>query len=58
MQNITFLDGSTLGEIDLNPLAEFGTLTVHPVTSPKETASRLSETTIAITNKVIIDGPT
>jgi len=55
MQNITFLDASTMGEIDLNPLTEFGKLTLHPVTAPVETAERLGEATIAITNKVIID---
>lgn len=44
-----------MGKIDLNPLTEFGQLTVHPVTSPKETQGRLRDTTIVITNKVLID---
>ncbi len=55
MQHITFLDASTLGGIDLNPLAEFGELDIHAVTSPGETAARLQDATIAITNKVVID---
>ena len=55
MQNITFLDASTLGEIDLQGLTEFGRFTAHPVSSPSETSKRLSDTTIAITNKVVID---
>lgn len=55
MQNITFLDASTLGDTDLNPLADFGNLALHPSTSPEETAERLQNTTIAVTNKVVID---
>jgi glycerate dehydrogenase len=55
MQRISFLDASTLGEVDLDPLSEFGELNIHAVTSPGETADRLRDTTIAITNKVVID---
>ncbi len=55
MQRISFLDASTLGEVDLDPLSEFGELHIHAVTSPGETADRLRDTTIAITNKVVID---
>lgn len=53
--HITFLDVSTLGETDLTPLSELGELTCHPVTSPGDTVKRLSDTTIAVTNKVVID---
>jgi glycerate dehydrogenase len=55
MQRISFLDASTLGEVDLDPLSEFGELNIHAVTSPGETAHRLRDTTIAIMNKVVID---
>ncbi|MCP5536068.1 MAG: D-2-hydroxyacid dehydrogenase [Akkermansiaceae bacterium] len=54
MQNITFLDASSLGGIDLRPLAEFGKLRLHPTTAAEETAARLKDATIAITNKVVI----
>lgn len=55
MQRISFLDASTVGDIDLSPLAGFGQLETHSMTSAGETAARLGETTIAITNKVVID---
>ena len=55
MQRITFLDASTLGGVDLDPLSEFGELDIHAVTTPGETAARLQDATIAITNKVVID---
>ncbi|MBT8036742.1 MAG: D-2-hydroxyacid dehydrogenase [Verrucomicrobiae bacterium] len=55
MHRLTFLDASTLGDIDLNPLADLGKLNIHAVTSPEETAARLQDATIAITNKVMID---
>jgi len=42
------------GDIDFSPLSTLGDYTPHPVTSPEETISRLAETTIVITNKVLI----
>jgi len=53
---ITLLDRKTLGDdLDLGPLASLGTLVVHESTSPEETASRIQESEIVLTNKVVID---
>jgi len=54
--HITLLDRKTLGgDLDLGPLASLGTLVVHESTSPEETASRIQESEIILTNKVVID---
>lgn len=55
MHHITFLDASTMGEIDLDPLARFGEFETYDMTLAGQITSRLGKTTIAITNKVIID---
>lgn len=57
---ITFLDSSTLnpGDLDFSSLAEFGTLTLHEVSTPGEVADRLRNTKVAITNKAPIDAAT
>ncbi len=56
MHRITFLDASTIGSTPLDTLSQFGELKTYASTSNKETKEHLAETTIAITNKVIIDG--
>lgn len=58
MHRLTFLDASTIGDLPLDCLAEFGELETHAVTSPEQTAEHLRDTTIAITNKVVIDAAT
>lgn len=55
MNHISFLDASTVGEIDLSPIAHHGELKVFPTTSPEQLVSRLQQASIAITNKVVID---
>ncbi|MBK1856054.1 D-2-hydroxyacid dehydrogenase [Verrucomicrobiaceae bacterium 5K15] len=57
MHNIVFLDTATTDrdDLDLSSLEELGKITYHPLTGPGETADRLAEATIAITNKVVID---
>jgi len=54
--HITLLDRKTLGDdLDLGPLASLGTLVIHESTPPEETASRIQESEIILTNKVVID---
>lgn len=56
--NIVFLDASTVGDVpNLHILNSVGDVTFHPVTSPGETANRIREADIVITNKVVIDRP-
>jgi len=57
MQHIVFLDTATTDreDLDLSALESLGKLTYHALTSPEQTAERLAEATIAITNKVVID---
>lgn len=55
MHRLTFLDASTIGDLSLDSFSEFGAFETHAITSPEETAHRLKDTTIAITNKVVID---
>ena len=55
MHQLTFLDAATVGDVSLDALAEFGELETYPSTAPEETSARLQNTTIAITNKVVID---
>ena len=53
---LVLLDRKTLGEdLDLSPLQKFGTLTVYDTTTPQETAQRISQSQIILTNKVVID---
>ena len=57
--NLVLLDAETLGEdLDLSPLKRFGALTVYPRTAAEETAERIREAEIVITNKVILDRET
>lgn len=55
MHHVTFLDAATMGDVDLSPLAEFGQLETHATTSAEQIIARLRKTTIAITNKVLIN---
>ena len=55
MQKVTFLDAMTMGKVDLSLLAGFGEFEPYDTTSPEETVTHLQDTTIAITNKVVID---
>ena len=43
------------GHFNLDPIASLGDLTLHPTTSPAETASRVTRADIILTNKVVID---
>ncbi len=54
--NLVLLDAETLGEdLDLSPLKAFGNLKVYPRTAPEETAERIRDAEIVITNKVVLD---
>ncbi len=55
MHRITFLDAATVGDTPLHALNQFGELETHATTSYEETSVKLQDTTIAITNKVMID---
>ncbi|NCF12103.1 MAG: glycerate dehydrogenase [Verrucomicrobiaceae bacterium] len=55
MHHISFLDASTVGDVDLGQLASLGQLEAYPVTSPDQLDERLQHASIAITNKVVID---
>ena len=53
---LVLLDAQTLGDdLDLTPLEQFGDLITYPVTTEKETAARIQNAEVVITNKVIID---
>jgi glycerate dehydrogenase len=53
--NIVILDAKTLGaDLDLSPLNAFGEVTAYQTTSSEETASRIEDADIVITNKVLI----
>ena len=55
MHHISFLDASTVGDVDLSQLALHGELKTYSTTSPEQVAKRLEQASIAITNKVMID---
>ncbi len=53
--NIVILDAKTLGDdLDLSPLNAFGEVTSYQTSSALETASRIVDADIVITNKVLI----
>jgi glycerate dehydrogenase len=52
---IVFLDAATYGDISLQHFTSKWHCTVHQVTDPAETASRIAGHSIAVTNKVVID---
>jgi len=52
---IVLLDKDTLGSVDLNLFNQFGEFTSYSKTSKNETLSRVIDSDIIITNKVVID---
>lgn len=53
--NIVFLDTKTVGDVpNLNELKEFGDVTFYKTTSPDQTAERIKDADIVITNKVVL----
>jgi len=53
---LVLLDAQTLGDdLDLSPLEQFGELITYPITTAEQTAARIQDAQIVITNKVIID---
>ena len=53
--NIVFLDSKTVGDIpNLKNLKSLGDVTMYPVTRPDQTAERIRDADIIITNKVVI----
>ena len=53
---IVFLDTMTVGDgISLDSIAQEGDLKIHKVTSPAETAARIKDADVVITNKVKIN---
>ena len=56
---ITFLDLSTMqaGDLDFSGLEALGRFQTFPTTSPDQVVGRLSETDVAIVNKVVIGKP-
>jgi len=56
---ITLLDKETLGtDLDLSPLKQFGALKTYDTTSSEQTAERIHQSDIVLTNKVVIDRET
>lgn len=54
--NIVFLDSDTVGDVpNLDSLNELGEVTYYPVTEPGDTASRIHNAEVIITNKVVLD---
>ena len=52
---IVFLDAATYGDLSLERFTQTWDCTVHQVTSPAQTISRLTGHTVAVTNKVAFD---
>ena len=56
MLRIVFLDIKTIGEVpNLDKLKQLGTFKSYPVTSPDQTAERIDDADVVITNKVVLD---
>lgn len=54
--NIIFLDSKTVGELpNLDNLKSLGKVKMYPVTAPDQTAERIKDADIIITNKVVIN---
>jgi glycerate dehydrogenase len=53
--SIVFLDAATYGDMSLQRFTGRWNCTVHQITGPGETASRLAAHSIAVTNKVVIN---
>lgn len=53
---IVFLDAKTVGDLpNLKKLKSLGDVTLYPVTTPDQTAERIMDAKIIITNKVVIN---
>ena len=52
---LVLLDRDTLGDVNLEPLKEFGELITYPYTLPEDTVNRSLEADIVITNKVVFN---
>jgi lactate dehydrogenase-like 2-hydroxyacid dehydrogenase len=53
---IVFLDTDTVGDVpNLNSLNDLGEVTFYETTEPEETAGRINNADIVITNKVVLD---
>ncbi|NPA15766.1 MAG: D-2-hydroxyacid dehydrogenase [Deferribacteres bacterium] len=55
MPKIVLLDAKTLGDVDLSPLKRLGEVVIYPTTRYEETADRIKDAEVVITNKVVID---
>lgn len=54
--NIVFLDTKTIGDVpNLKDLKKFGDVTFYKTTSPDQTAERIKDADIVITNKVVLN---
>ncbi|WP_026464229.1 D-2-hydroxyacid dehydrogenase [Adhaeribacter aquaticus] len=54
--NIVFLDTKTMGEVpNLHLLEQFGKVTYYKTTTPEQTANRIKEANILISNKVVLN---
>ncbi|MCQ2250809.1 MAG: D-2-hydroxyacid dehydrogenase [Bacteroidales bacterium] len=52
---IVILDADTLGnDIDMSPISQFGDIVAYPVTAASETAERIRDAEVVISNKVYI----
>ncbi len=52
---IVILDADTLGnDIDMSPISQFGDIVAYPVTAAAETAERIRDAEVVISNKVYI----
>lgn len=55
MKKIVILDGKTLGNVDFKALEEFGEVVYYDTTKAEETAERVKEASIILTNKVVLN---
>lgn len=53
---IVFLDAATYGDISLQPFIDRWDCTIYQVTRPAELRARLQGQSVAVTNKVVLDG--
>ena len=54
---VIFLDAATFGDLSLERFSEAWECTLHRVTQPAQTISRLAGHAVAVTNKVAFDKP-
>lgn len=53
--NICFLDSKTLGDMDFSVFNEFGSVTLYQTTKPEETADRIKDQDVVVSNKVLLN---